>query len=95
MKGIEPTALIRVDDVLRYLDADRFMDKKKSAEYLGVSVRTFEGWMNQIPKYRPGGKLLFKKSELDAFMKRHQELPTHVDVDINKLADELLRKVLG
>jgi len=67
MKGIDRGALIRIDEVLRYIAADRYMDKSESAQYLGVGVRTFEGWMDQIPKYRPGRKLLFKKSELDAF----------------------------
>ena len=93
MAGIDRSALIRIDEVLRYIASDHYMDKLESAQYLGVGVRTFEGWMDQIPKYRPGGKLLFKKSELDAFMKRHQEFPT--DVDVNKLADEAVRKVLG
>ena len=48
--------------------------------------------MDQLPKYRPGGKALFKKSELDAFMKRHLELP--IDVDLEKLADEAVAAVM-
>jgi hypothetical protein len=48
--------------------------------------------MDQLPKYRPGGKPLFKKSELDTFMKRHLEQPT--DVDVEQLADEAVAAVM-
>jgi excisionase family DNA binding protein len=84
--------VVRVGDILAYLQSDRYMDKKEAAQYLGVGIRTFAGWMDQLPKYRPGGKALFKRSELDLFMKRHQELPTHVDVE--KLADEAVAAVM-
>jgi len=90
---LEPNTLISVHEVLRYLDTDRYMNKTESAAYLGVSLRTFEGWMDRLPKYRPGGKALFKKSELDEFMRRHLELPT--DVDLERLADEAVKAVMG
>ena len=90
---LAPNTLISVHELLRYLDTDRYMDKPESAKYLGVSVRTFESWMDQLPKYRPGGKALFRKSELDEFMRRHLELPT--DVDLERLADEAVKAVMG
>ena len=85
-------SLVSVRDVLAYIRDDRYLDKADSARYLGVGLRTFEGWMDQLPKYRPGGKALFKKSELDEFMKRHLELPT--DVDLERLADEAVAAIL-
>jgi len=85
-------AVVNVRDVLQYLETDRYMDKRQSAEYCGVSVRTFESWMYELPKYRPGGKALFKKSELDAFMKRHEERPT--DVDLERIADDAVASIL-
>ena len=88
----ESNTLINLHEVLQYLDTDRYMDKAEASKYLGVSVRTFEGWMDQLPKYRPGGKALFKKSELDEFMKKHLELPTTVDLE--KLADEAVAAVM-
>ena len=84
--------LVSVRDVLAYIRSDCYLDKSQSAKYLGVSVRTFEGWMDQLPQYRPGGKALFKKSELDEFMKRHLELPK--DVDLERLADEAVAAIL-
>ena len=85
-------SLVHVGEILRYLQTDCYLDKAESAKYLGVGLRTFEGWMEQIPRYRPGGKPLFKKSELDAFMKRHQEI---ANVDVAAIADEVGRTVLG
>jgi excisionase family DNA binding protein len=85
-------SLVSVRDVPAYLREDHYLDKVESAKYLGVGVRTFEGWMDQLPKYRPGGKALFKKSELDQFMKRHQELPT--DVDLQRIADDAVASIL-
>jgi hypothetical protein len=58
---VDRNALIRIGEVLQYLEADRYMDKADSAEYLGAGIRTFETWMPQIPQYRPGGKVFFKK----------------------------------
>jgi excisionase family DNA binding protein len=93
VKSIDTSAFVQVGEILAYLQTDRYLDKSRAANYLGVGLRTFEGWMDHFPKYRPGGKALFRKSELDAFMKRHQELPNMVDVET--LADEAVRKVLG
>jgi len=89
---LDDRSVVSVRDVRSYLHQDCYLDKARSAEYLGVGIRTFEGWMEQLPKYRPGAKALFKKSELDAFMKRHLEAPA--DVDLEKLADEAVAAVL-
>ena len=93
-KQIDPNALVRIGEVLSYLQTDRYLDKAESANYLGVSTRTFESWMSRLPRYRPGGKPLFKKSELDAFMKQHEELPVP-EIDVNQLADDAVKAVLG
>lgn len=85
-------AVISVREVLNYLREDHYLDKAASAAYLGVGLRTFESWMDQLPRYRPGGKPLFKKSELDAFMERHLERPT--DVDLERVADEAVASIL-
>ena len=91
-KQIDRNADVSARDVLAYLREDCYLDKGQSAKYLGVSVRCFEGWMDQLPKYRPGGKALFKKSDLDEFMKRHVELP--VDLDLKRLADDAVAALL-
>ena len=92
MKTIDTSAFIQIGEILSYLQKDCYLDKAESAKYLGVGLRTFEGWMDQIPRYRPGGKALFKRSELDAFMKRHEERPS--DVDLERIADDAVASIL-
>jgi len=84
---------VSVDDVLTLLDADRFLDKRQSAEFCGVGVRTLESW--PIAKYRPRGKVLYRKRELIAFLEAHRETPAHPAVNIGAIADDVVRKVLG
>jgi excisionase family DNA binding protein len=90
--GIDRDKFVQVGEILHYLQTDCYFDKAESAKYLGVGVRTFESWTDQIPRYRPGGKVLFKKSELDEFMKRHQERPP--DLDLERIADDAVASIL-
>jgi hypothetical protein len=83
--------LIPLTEVLTYLQSDHYMNRTEAARYCGVSIRTFEGWRDQLPKYRPGGRDLYKRSELDAFMQRHLEQPT--DVDLQRLIDDAIQAV--
>lgn len=89
---IDTNTVVPVTEIMSYLRQDGYLDKVAAAEYLGVSVRTLEGWMDRLPRYRPGGKSLFRKSELDAFMERHREQPT--DVDLERVADEAVASIL-
>jgi hypothetical protein len=91
--SLDTNALVRIGEILTYLDADRFLDKREAARFCGVGLRTFETWMGRLPRYRPSGKVLFRKSELIEFLERHQEHPA--DIDLERLADEAVRKVLG
>jgi hypothetical protein len=85
--------LVNLHDVLSLLDADRFLDKRQSAEFCGVGIRTLESW--PIPKYRPSGKVLYRKRELIAFLEAHREIPTQPEVNIDAIADDVVRRVLG
>src|SRR5262245_54635869 len=60
---INRDAFIKIGEVLSYLQMDCYLGKSQSAKYLGVGLRTFETWMDRLPRYRPGGKPLFKRSE--------------------------------
>jgi hypothetical protein len=92
MERVDPNALVRLGEILSLLDRDCFLDKRNSARFCGVGLRTFESWMDRIPRYRPSGKVLFRKSELIQFMERHQEQP--VDVDLERLADDAVAAVM-
>ncbi len=89
---IDDHTVVHVRDVLQYLESDRYLGKAEAAKYLGVSVRTVEGWMDRLPRYKPNGKVLFKKSELDQFMRLHLEQPNEVDVE--RLADDAVAAVM-
>ena len=65
--------VVSVREVLLYLSQDRYMDKKGAASYLCLSLRNFESRLDQLPRYRVGSKLLFRKSEIDAWMESHRE----------------------
>lgn len=90
-----PKGTVTVEEILPYLDRDRYMGKREAARYLGVSLRTLETWTAEMgmPRFRPHAKLLFKRSELDRWMEKHRENPA--DLDLDRLAEEVVRKVMG
>jgi len=85
--------VVRVADVLPLLDADRHMGKREAADFLGISVRKIEGLLDQIPHFRVGSQVLFRRSELIAWMDAHRERTTSADLDC--IADDAVRAVLG
>jgi len=86
-------AVVRLCDVLPLLDADRHIGKREAAAFLGMSVRKIEGLLADIPHFRVGGQVLFRKSELIAWMNRHREHTSAAD--LARLADDVIREVLG
>ena len=54
--------------------ADYFMPLKPLSEYSGLSVRTLRTYLSHpvrpLPHYRPGGKILVKRSEFDEWLSR-------------------------
>ena len=56
------------------LPLDPYLSLKALAGYSGLSVRTLRGYLTDpfypLPCYRVGGKLLVKRSEFDAWMRR-------------------------
>ena len=59
---------IDICEVLRYLEQDRYLGKRAAVAYLSLSARTLQGRLDEIPHFRVGRKILFRKSELDAWM---------------------------
>ena len=88
-----PRGTVSVQEVLAYLDRDRYMPKSEAAAYLGISVSNIEKQLVSLPHFRVGAKVLFRKSELDRWMEKHREKPA--DVDLDRIADEALRAILG
>ena len=86
-------SLISVREVLAYLGQDRYLNLAQASEYLAMSTRTIRDRFDEIPHYRVGSKLLlFKKSELDAWMLQYRE---GGNAELDELVDDTLSAVLG
>src|SRR5262245_33021061 len=90
-----PKGLIEIQEVLRYLETDRYISKAEASHYLGLSVRTLEA-RKDVPRYQleRGGKVLFRKSELDRWMSRHRVCVEDSHADLSRLVDDVVNHVL-
>lgn len=85
-------AVVSVQEILAYVDRDRYLDKRQAAAYTSLSTRTLEKHLDEIPHFRVGNKILFKRSELDRWMEKHREGNGH---DLDKIADEAVEALRG
>ena len=84
--------LVSVKEILGYLAQDRYMGKREAAAYTGLSIRTLEGRLDEIPHFLVGNKILFKKSELDRWMETHRQGNSH---NLDRIADEAIEALKG
>ncbi len=68
------------------------MDKREAAVYTSLSIRNLEARLPEIPHYRVGKKILFKKSELDRWMEAYREGNSH---NLDRIADEAIESLKG
>jgi len=92
MKPLGDQAVVSVQEVIAYIDRDRFLDKREAARYTSLSRRTLESRLPEIPHYRVGKKILFKKSELDRWLETYREGDSH---NLDRIADEALKNLRG
>jgi excisionase family DNA binding protein len=83
---------VSVQEILAYIERDRYMSLNDAVRYLPLSERTLRERLRQIPHYRVGAKLLFRKSEFDGWMQKHREQSPALDLD--RLAEEALKGVI-
>ena len=88
MKPLGEQTVISVQEVLLYFSQDRYMNKREAAAYTSLSTRNLEARLPEIPHFRVGKKILFKKSELDHWMESHREGGSH---DLDKIADDAVK----
>ena len=86
-----PTGTVDVEEILGWLQTDRFMGKRESAHYLGMGEKKFRAQSKSMPKYKVGGTWVFKRSELDEWMEQYRVQPTAEDV--SDLVDGVLAEV--
>ena len=58
-----------------------------------IKKRNIRKRLPEIPHYRVGKRLLFKKSELDLWMENHRE--NGEQLDLKRTAEEALEKIRG
>jgi excisionase family DNA binding protein len=86
-----PQGKISVAEILAYIDRDRYMSLADATVYLALSERNLRQRLPEIPHYRVGTKLLFRKSHLDLWMERHREKAAAISLD--KIAEEAFESV--
>ena len=76
--------------------ATEWMGLKQITQYANVSERTLRGWIHSpvdpLPAVRVSGKILVRRSELDAWFSRHRVKPLET-VDLDGIVREVLRGV--
>ena len=89
-----PTGLVSVAEVLAYFGQDRFLDVREAVEYLPFSERTLREHIRRrdLPFYRVGGKLAFRKSELDEWMARFK-VQAECEVDVEGIVDGVMEEI--
>ncbi len=92
MKPLGEQTVVSVQEVIAYIDRDRYLDKKEAAAYTSLSIRNLEARLGEIPHYRVGKKILFKKSELDRWLEQFREGGTQ---NLERIADEALESIRG
>ncbi len=92
MKPLGEQTVISVQEVLLYFSQDRYMDKREAATYTSLSTRTLEERLREIPHFRVGRKVLFKKSELDRWIEQFREGSAQ---NLDRIADEAIESIRG
>jgi excisionase family DNA binding protein len=72
-----------------------WLSLRQVTEYAAVSERTVRSWMHRptdaLPAVQVGGKVLVRRSEIDAWLERHR-VRTIDSVDIHDIVDDLIGK---
>ena len=85
------TNLVSVNEILEYLNQDRSLSLSETCDYINLSERTIREKLTEIPRFRVGSKLLFRKSELDKWMLQYRE--GCEENDIGSIVDEVVASV--
>lgn len=83
--------IVSLDELLDHLASDHYMGKMEAEAYSGLCYKT----LLTFPYYQPnGGKILWRKSEIDAHMQRNRKGESPIDFDerIKELQDEFRKE---
>lgn len=70
----------------------QYLTKIQAQTYTGLSERTLDyaRERRELTFYKHGKRVLFKRSDLDAWMERHR-----ASTDLDKIVDETVAEVMG
>lgn len=79
-----------IDRVQVTVALDPYLSLLAAASYCGLSTRFLRGRIaeGQLPHYRPGGKVLVRRSHLDAWLEQFKRVGTQ---DLDSVVDGILR----
>jgi excisionase family DNA binding protein len=79
---------------VRHVALDPYLTVEALVAYSGMSRRTLQRHLtarhNPLPHFKPGGKILVRRSEFDQWMERHRASATG---DVTGLVNAVLEKV--
>lgn len=83
-----------IDSVAMTLPLDPYLSLRAAANYCGLSTRFLRGRIaeGQLPHYRPGGKVLVRRSHLDTWLEQFKRVGTQ---DVDAAVDDILRDFRG
>lgn len=83
-----------IDQVTVRLDLDPYLSLRAAAGYCGLSTRFLRGRIaeGQLPHYRPGGKVLIRRSHLDAWLEQFRRVGGQ---DVDALVNDVLADLRG
>ena len=83
---------VQAEKVVISTPLDPYFGLKALAHYSGLSERKLREYLQDfthpLPHYRPGGKILVRQSEFDAWMARYRQAGL---ADVDRIVDEVLR----
>jgi excisionase family DNA binding protein len=65
-------AVVTVADVLQFIAQDGYLGKRAAASFVGLGLRTLEKHKGEIPTYKIGKRVLYRRSELIQWVERHR-----------------------
>ena len=84
-----------VENTAAQTDRDGYMDLKALSQYSSLSVRTLRQYLKDpvhpLPSFRPGGKVLVRRSEFDQWLARFRRDRSDVDRLVSEITKEVTR----
>ena len=87
----KPAGVVSLDELLRYIESDRYLSLQEAAAYLSMKPRMLREILPPQLRFRVSSKkILVRKSELDEFMNRFREQPQK---DLTRIVDDAVEAV--